>query len=218
MKRHLSKNELIDQFKIQLDTITQLSNLYDKGNFNFAQEIAVKLRIIFHNTNNSKSLITQLKLDHLMFVDTAFTYSSRNLITHFGLIKMRIDRPNNKIYYIPLGIDNEDSPKKKKLVSLDNWWDGKKVIVDENKNAFTRKRIIQEVANTDGGAHVDSALEEDYYNLSRQNSLGWWINLKTAEKQIPFNDPVPPSIRQIASEVIETFSTVNAEAESKLRK
>ena len=208
MRQHLSKHELAEQFRIQIAKIKSLCDLYDNGDFHFAQEISVKLRLLFHNTANSKSLLKQLKLDHLTFVDTAGTYDSLNLVTHLGLTKMKKDISNWR--HVPLGSD-----VKFKMASYDNWWDSKKIIVDELKKSFTRKKLVTEVADTDGGAHVDSSLTEDYYNLSRRNTAGYGIKING--EQVSLNDIVPPTIRQIAEETIQTFLNIDIEKESKLK-
>jgi hypothetical protein len=69
---------------------------------------------------------------------------------------------------------------------------------------------------TDGGAHVDEALKADYHNLTRKNSLGWF-QVDQWGKSEALENPVPPSIRQIAFETLETFKSVDIENESKLR-
>ncbi len=72
------------------------------------------------------------------------------------------------------------------------------------KNKFTRKDIILNVANKDGGAHVDPTLPEMYYELSRKNSIGW--KLITDETVMDFSvGPELASIRQIAYEIIVTL-------------
>jgi hypothetical protein len=46
------------------------------------------------------------------------------------------------------------------------------VFIDQDKNSLTRKPLILIAANQDGGAHVDTALDDTYAKLSKQNSLG----------------------------------------------
>ena len=59
MKQKLDKGELIQQLRNQLDKIKDFTAIYDSGKPAYAQDIAVKMRILFHNTNNSKSLLRQ---------------------------------------------------------------------------------------------------------------------------------------------------------------
>lgn len=101
-----------------------------------------------------------------------------------------------------------------KKVKQKNWWNSNKVIVNKNGLAFTRRKLILAVANTDGGAHVDSEFKEDYYGLSRLNSCGW-IYFKDGV-DYDLKSPVPASIRQIAHEVLETFKSVDIAEQSKV--
>ncbi|MEW6369076.1 MAG: hypothetical protein AB1714_30990 [Acidobacteriota bacterium] len=209
-KKPVTKVELVNKLSDQVNKLSGLCELYDRGEYHYAQDMAVKIRLIFSNTNNQKSLLRLLKLEHISIVDTCRPYDPENLLTHLGLLSTRVDMPDKEITYVP-----SDNPSYN-LVSIDNWWNRKKVIVDQNKESFTRKRLILETADRDGGAHVDASLDEKYYDLSRQNTAGWWIRSATGEKS-PLNDPVPPSIRQIATEVIRTFSLIDISRESKLR-
>src|SRR5690606_19081351 len=89
-------------------------------------------------------------------------------------------------------------------VDFQNWWDSKKIIVDGDKTVFTRRKLILELADTDGGAHVDEGLKNDYHKLTRQNSLRWFQVDKWGKSKA-MDNPVPPTIRQIAFETIQTF-------------
>lgn len=61
------------------------------------------------------------------------------------------------------------------------------------------------VADTDGGAHVDPSLDIKYLNLSRFNSLNWnFVGADGIDKQFA-NNPVFPSVRQISHELTKTL-------------
>lgn len=64
---------------------------------------------------------------------------------------------------------------------------------------FTRKDIVLNVCNTDGGAHVDPGLAADYHALSRENSIGWSVGC--AGKDTPLANPEYAAVRQIAYEL-----------------
>lgn len=85
---------------------------------------------------------------------------------------------------------------------FERWWNDP-VIKDERKRYLNRRDLILNVADTDGGAHVDPGLDEAYADLSRNNSLGWILNEGDVVR--PFPPPVMPCIRQIAHEVLETL-------------
>jgi hypothetical protein len=213
MKQLLTRNELIGHLRNQLLKLEKFNEIYDSGIHSIAQEIAVKLRIIFHHSenNNSKSLLRQLKLDHIKFVDTGDKFNSHNLLAHWGLLILRMTSSIEKNEFIPrfndLGFQ---------YVGFQNWWENKKILRGMNQKAFTRKTLIQSLANKDGGAHVDSEIDLEYYELSKKNKIGLH-KVNSIGERIPLNDPILPSIRQISYETLETFKDMDIEKESKLR-
>jgi hypothetical protein len=92
----------------------------------------------------------------------------------------------------------------------------KKYLGGMNQKAFTRKTLIQSLANKDGGAHVDSEIEQEYYELSKKNKIGFHM-VNSIGERVPLNDPILPSIRQISYETLETFKNIDIEEESKLK-
>jgi hypothetical protein len=204
-----SKKELVLQLKYQLSAIEDLCEMYDKGKTYLAQDIAVKLRVIFHNTNQSRSLINHLKLDHLQMFCTCNKYNPANLLKiHLGLVCLKHEVGKGWDYGPHL--IHVQAVK----VSIENWWANKKVLVDSEENAYTRSKIIKAIANKDGGAHVDEHLDKDYYDLTRANTSGWVF--VTPEGGTILLNPVPASIRQMAYEVLESFRNISIYNESKL--
>ena len=60
------------------------------------------------------------------------------------------------------------------------------------------------VADTDGGAHVDPELEEAYMAISRENSLGWFFGDGNTTSAVE-RRPEQACMRQIAHEVLSTI-------------
>ena len=94
------------------------------------------------------------------------------------------------------------TPIPARWLPFEKWWNNN-VIKDNKGRFFSRKQLILHVADTDGGAHVDPELDEQYMDFSRKNSLGWVIGDGNIEK--PFPPPTMACIRQIAHEVLETL-------------
>ena len=77
------------------------------------------------------------------------------------------------------------------------------------ENQLTRKEIVTMIADTDGGAHVDSALNPVYAQLSREPSIGgiaFGINGSEAELT---NTVHLPTVRHIAEELLATMQRNN---------
>jgi hypothetical protein len=98
---------------------------------------------------------------------------------------------------------------KVRYTSFEKWWNTDIVLVDSKRNIFTRRKIVCEIANTDGGAHVDPSLKEPYYDVSQANSLGWIHHDERTGIDRVLNDPIPPCIRQISYETLLTFNKLD---------
>lgn len=204
----ISNQEILEKLKTTISKIELLCNIYDKGEIDIYLELSVKLRVLFHSTNNCKSLIRLAKLEHISFIDTAHKYSPNNLAGQMGLLAIHMG--NKDSGYMALKHLNGH-----KSVDYENWWNGKKVLSDKFKKTFTRKDIICNVADTDGGAHVDPSISIDYNEISRNNSLNWFkTSLENGSQSM--GNPIPECIRQIAYEVIITFQNINIEKSTKL--
>lgn len=209
MKILINKEDLLVHLNDCLKKLMIFNKIYDSGEHAIAKDIAVKLRIIFHNTNKSKSLLEQLMLEHISFVDTSDKYDPRNLMTHHGLLMLLMGKDTGQLY-------PQLSLSTIKHTNFNNWWNLDIVLSDQKKNTFTRRKIILELANTDGGAHVDPEINESYFDISRSNSIGWKIHEKNSTQDKPINDPIPPSIRQISYETLMTFKDIDLLKESRL--
>lgn len=197
-KYKLNESELLEHWNIQLEFIKSSSKLFDQGNENEARRIATSLRIMFHETNNSHSLIKQLnKINSLKLLSSTGLYTPSNLVSSWELLQMVFS--NNGMKYMPIGIPSERTF----FLYYEDWWN--EVIFDDKKNILTRKDIICFVANQDGGAHVDSTLNDKYAKLTKFNSLGWVDSSgKTAS-----NNPAYNAVRQIATEVLISYERSN---------
>lgn len=68
---------------------------------------------------------------------------------------------------------------------------------------FSRQQLVLNVAETDGGAHVDPGLDEIYNELSRKNGLG--LNAVINGVKYPLMYPELPCLRQVAHEALITL-------------
>lgn len=169
---------------------------YDEGFEGEAKRMAVSIRVLFHHTNSSKSLVRQLNSE-LDYLDSSSKYDPENLAGFHGLACIYASSVGAK--YVPrieTGIEEGE------WISFSEWWNNP-IIVDSKKNSFSRKELILALANKDGGAHVDPELDQAYVELSRNNTFGW-LFLKGTIKS-PFQAVEYASIRQICYEVLESI-------------
>jgi len=201
-----TRDELLGHLKDQIAFMKQSTDSYDKGFEGEAKRLAVAIRILVHDTQESKSLLTSLGKKNINFYDSASDYHPNGVVvSHSGLVLKKFMFPKGGgEYEAPLD-DLPPSRNKNKKVNFDQWWDNRIVIRDSQKNTFTRKDLVRTVANTEGGAHVDLNLNQAYANLSRFHSLGWKFFRGEVAEDFK-NNPALPSIRQIAHEVLKTLN------------
>lgn len=210
MKIEQSKDELKKHLLEQIMFIKKSSKDFDNGDTAEAKRLATSLRVLLHDTKNSKSLLLSLgDKEKITFLDSSLQYIPSNIMPYTGLVFMSVVNDPNGFgaEYRPLlgegiGINSNNNWK-----YFNEWWDGL-IIKDQKSNQFSRKNLILHVANTDGGAHVDKKLDENYVALSRRNSIGFM----TVEKSIGGEEKVETvknielsSVRQIAFEAITSL-------------
>ena len=209
----LLKDDLIDQFWNQIIKIIEFCKIYDSGNESISQDIACKLKLLFHNTKKRPSLLRQLKMEHIQFSDTCSKYDPLTPGPHSGLTKIHFDNTNpGNVICKQISILK---PENIQMVNFENWWTIKKVIIDKFNNSFTRKKLILEMAKTGGETQMAAILNQEYHKLSKLYST-YWIYTDEKGNRYSLNNPAHPSIRQIAHETLITFEMINMTEESKL--
>jgi hypothetical protein len=192
IKSHLNEHILF---------LERSSKAYDEGYLSEAKRMAVTLRVLLHDTSSSKSILFLLNKKNMLFYDTSIDYDPANLLPTLGLVVLELGPTGGK-YVAPL---DEGAPPRYKngKVPFDVWWN-KIVLVDKNKNKFTRKDIVLSVADKDGGAHVDPQLDKPYAELTRYYSIGWKYISSGEEKHFT-TPPELASIRQISHEILKSL-------------
>ena len=198
-----TKDELLDHLKVQIAFMKQSASSFDNGFEDEAKRLAVVIRVLVHDTSKSKSLLTLLNKKNTGFYDSALPYDPRNLLSYNGLTMMKLSG-GEASYVAPLD-GGAPTRSRTRKTPFNVWWKNKFVIKDKSGKTFTRKDLVLNTANADGGAHVDPDLDEAYASLSRFSSLGWKVFRRDIEDDFR-NSPVLPSIRQITHEVLKTLN------------
>jgi hypothetical protein len=171
---------------------------YDRGRDGEAKRLAVSLRVLFHDTSSSHSLLGQMGRLLGQFLSTAIPHDTASVMPHGGLVMVAMAGHESR--YVAM-LDNVPVTR---WLPFSSWWD-EEIFVDSAKRALTRKDLVLAVANQDGGAHVDPGLNETYARLSRHNSLGWVVSEGMTQPAIPIPKPERAAIRQIAHETLKTL-------------
>ena len=207
-----TRTDLEKHWEEQLGFLLRSAKAYDGGHFDEAKRLAAGVRILVHDTEQSKSLLTQLGLKSTPIFDSAPKEDQTNLMPYTGLVTIAM-APGGTVCYPAL--DDDPPPDGSRFASFDAWWN--RIIFRFKKTDFkielSRKDLVLTVANQDGGTHVDPALDEAYARLSRQNALGWKSFNSKGEQIV--RPPELAAIRQIAHEILKTFDP-HYEAHSKM--
>lgn len=192
-----TKKELDNHLKEQLEFLRSSCNSYDNGFEGEAKRIASIIRILLHDTNKSKSLLSLLDMKNTLdFLDSSMELEVPGATRVGGYAGLVSIASNGYVSDLDNGLNS-------KKVNFDKYWNKTILIDKENKN-FTRKNIILYLANKDGGSHVDPKLDKKYAELSRNNSIGW-IRFENGKDTCPINGVELATVRQIGHEILKTL-------------
>jgi hypothetical protein len=178
------------------------AHAFDNGYEAEAKRLAVTLRVLLHDTKQSHSLLSLLKVkEKMQFTDTAEPINPANLLPTPGLVMMKFVVGEESSYVAPL--DMLSPPRINPPADFTPWWNND-VTKDKDGNLWSRKSFVLTLANNEGGAHVDPALNQKYEALVRDNGLGWQAT--TPDGTQPFlGSPAAAAVRQITYEVLDTL-------------
>ena len=195
----LSEEDFLDHLSEQIQFLKISCEIYDRGMKIEGKRLATTIRTIVHDTGSSKSILGHLSCKNKMYyLNTAIPESL------FGLCSFTTTTVDGgKSEYTPPLENLSEKRKENPLITFQNWWEDMKVLSDGN-NTFSRKDLVLNVANKDGGAHVDEKLPKRYAELTRQNTLNFYhedqTGLMTDIKGVEL-----ASIRQIAFELTKSL-------------
>jgi hypothetical protein len=154
--KHIRLTEKLNE---QLRFIQRSCEAFDHGAEDEAIRIATSLRIIFHNTKMSVSLVAHLGLGSKKMLSSSRGHGNwQDYLAH----QLNLSSPE-PIRMLPLLGDQF------KELSITDWWSNEPVFVHDTQK-YSRQMIVLSAANKDGGAHVDDELEK-YYEVLLQVSM-----------------------------------------------
>jgi hypothetical protein len=144
-----------EQLQRQKGFIQRSCALYDAGFSDEATRIATSVRILLYDTNRSISLLTHLGLkDKIHLHSTVQDVSlEKGLVLFEGCILMSLR-----------GVEPSLGRGHKRFMTVNDWWN-QIVLISGPGNIYSRRDIILETVNKDGGAHVDSKIGSNLERL-----------------------------------------------------
>lgn len=206
-----SKHELIGLLEEQIGFIKKSISDFTSNELE-AKRVATNLRTLVHDTDRSTSLLMQLNSKHIGFINTnapkgGMAYwclsgvgMSNGIFDqntpYIGLVGKELTGQEDRISikYFPV-FQKWTSPFPK--IDFDSWWNTE---IYDNRNGYTltRKKLILNVVNKDGGAHID-VLDEEYNTFKNEDTIQFNVNDKVQGFD---NIPVYSAVIQIAWELL----------------
>ncbi|MCH8153425.1 MAG: SEC-C domain-containing protein [Planctomycetes bacterium] len=192
--------DLEEHLTEQIQFLDRSAAAFDSGFKGEAKRLATTIRVLLHDAPRSRSLLGQLGKKDDPFVDSAYRRNPGSVTTYCGLTVLEMGAGRGRcVAMLDSTLDGQV-----RRVPFSVWWDAT-VIVDKTGQRFTRKDLVLAMANQDGGAHVDPALDEDYARLTRANSLAWY-HVPRSGAIVSITGVVHGAVRQIAHEVLRTLN------------
>jgi hypothetical protein len=187
----------------QRELLRNACDRYDAGSEVEAKNIAVRIRVLLHDTGRSHSLLGQLAVkERLPFRDT----TNVELPAGVGQLDGGLCTIHSQLgeagfsRYVP-AMRNMDPERSHPPQAFVDWWSAP-VIVGNSGEPICRRDFVLWLANEDGGAHVATSLLAPYAELSTGGLASFRPELGEDPR---FKDLSAPSVRQIAFELESTL-------------
>ena len=167
-----SKEELLAKLREQLELLhSSVSAFYD-GQFAEALRIATSIRVLVHETTNSKALLTQIRPDGLALEIPGYTEGAR--LGEDEVIRFAVGIRLGPGASVAPAADVNSSHYS--LTTIGAWW-SRAVFRFQSKLGtqltYSRKQVVLILANHEGGAHVDKNEDPDYVRLLTDEPLSF---------------------------------------------
>ena len=201
-----AQSELEELLVEQVNALVSSSAAFDAGNHFEAKRIGTVVRVLLHETANSRSLLGQLRWRSGPWWDTAVPMDPRNLWGSVSLAFVEI-RTGVSASWVPR-LNDLPPPDVPAWSAIDPWWNAV-VLADKEGVTFTRKDLVTVLVNAEGGAHVDPRGDAKFRALKRDKwRIDWrWEPLdgSTPVEGVVCPNPALASMRQLAHEVLTTL-------------
>ncbi len=197
----MSTNQIFKkQLAKQLGFLDRSAIAFDEGHTDEAFRIATTLRVIFHNTRKSTSLLTHLKSPNVSVRSTVPDMSKMEA----AIAGRQVDEFFMSLATIRVSASSAIVPKTEvsshdRMIPADEWWNERFASI--NGVNYTRRSLVLWAANKDGGAHVDDVLPPDYEGIKASGAFGTFI---CGGREIPLEAAHLVFLRSMAFEVLNS--------------
>jgi hypothetical protein len=214
-------DELCDLLVEQYGLLQSSALSFDRGNEAEALRLATTVRVLVHDTSQSHSLVGQLgTTDRLWVSDTSFLpFHVGGMDANQALTLIhKVLFPQTALVTLGPGLyvphcatyDTRMAPQR----PFADWWSAS-IASDPGNFKVTRKQLVLDLANREGGAHVDRRPPRPWFEALDRTNFEGWEQVHGAHPSDPdfgsrpgvaFDGSVArASMRQVADEVLVTL-------------
>jgi hypothetical protein len=198
MKVPLTNDQLIQHLVDQLTFLGNSARLFDEGCRREAVRMAAQLRILFHQSSNSKALLFQLNLQEFLIKSAipCEVLEDQSFFQGYGKAEVIGDRFLRLVPDLSTQFFDE--------LPLEKWWN-QPIWKLNGGTIITRAGLILNAADTDGGTHVDPAVKEDYATFAAPGAGGWYLRGTKRGAVLEYSEDAHlVALREIAHEVLQS--------------
>lgn len=225
-RQERTKEESLQELKHQIKFLEDECRFYDQGAIEYGKKIATTLRILLHDTRYSVSLFKQLESSFVYnrpdFIDLSGTYKTtiKTNIVRCALCDYRFTHDMDSSEVMTPCAKQINPQKRYPKRAFKTWWEETNVIFVNSTTSLARKDVVLLVADQDGGAHVDSKIDERLALLQRNLAIPLVIEVPMGSIVKHYTAAVDQvlyaTLRAIGEEVLVIAKDRAAYCESKL--
>ena len=192
------KPDMRDHLIRQLGFLNRSCQSYDAGCSDEAVRIAVVLRVLFHDTKHSRSVLRQMKRRDIRLLSSCQPIRPNTVYFQgLGQTVIRASYEHSTTEFVP----NLGPYPSAHLMPVEAWW--QQLVMLMERKPIRRVQLVLAAANKDGGAHVDPSLTPEYESLAAVGALGRFeIKDAAGQRTSPVMDAHLVFLRQLGQEVL----------------
>jgi len=194
-----SKEKLEEILQHTWKILREYCEKFDAGDRKYALQMAGEIRKLVKDTSRSVSLLGQLGLKNVPFFSTSKESTGGMTIGAYS-----------NLFCMPMGGDTEcipyldDSmPNVSHSPLFEEWWE-EIVLTDATGQKFSRKNLIEFMAEQAGGVHADPEIDSEYETIVGENPMGALMR-ENGGPNLPIVGADTAVVRQVAHELFRTF-------------
>lgn len=191
-----SQEELQKAFAEQVLALLSSCAAYDAGHEWEARRLATTIVNLVHDKGRTQSLLGQLgQKQQIKWFTTSSPNHPGNVLPWSPMVMIVGGLSGYKpIMDAPLG--------RSEFIAFEDWWN--ETVYEDGPLKLSRSVLLRTLRDQDGGSHYDPEISDGAYKLMK-GGAGWFM-VAGDGTELPMSSAELATARQIAYEVITTFS------------